>query len=1062
MQKHGEMIAPQFGLASDALRTALYCDDILLSGKDKEVLRRTAKELQVGMSYASMRLTKYNSNSREILNDIDPSDISEPNCSVLGQKYDAVRDVLEYRFVDNIETPKKETRRTVLRQIAKLYDPCGVIQPFVVVARKIFQQLWSQTNSWDEEITGDLLEEYLAWKSQLHIFKKCIMPRYLFSKENFALVKAQTQHTQAFSPDEKAEEEVIYGEDGEDTLSSTYLLPKKRRRPSSSEEAKQSSKQQICAPTFLYAPTLDYATESDEKICNVSNKVEGEVCAASSIVAQNLKKYSQYYPREGEMRLYVQGDASNYALGVAAYLVKRENNELTCRLVMAKSKVLPIKQVTQKPELSMPRSELLASMTAAQVGSYLANALELDMTRVIYFSDSEVTLGRINKPISSYQMWVSARLGKVLANSTPSQWHYLPTDLMSADLPSRGVSAEELLTSELWWHGAKFLSGLAPWPEQRAHFSSAEDKELLKMPLLAAPARKQNEEPFFGNELIMFFANIERYRRIIRVLTLVRRWREIAKAHSYSSSRLKPRVLQGKYKFARPPIPKTADKKALDIKALLKLSKFAKKPFTEISEAEFESTEHFFWGWIQQHDGEMREAAAELAKEGCVRKGSRLRDYHIFQHEGLIRSQTRMSHSDHFSDAEKHPVLTPRNSVFTDKLIIHAHLILLHAATQNTIFLLNSRFRILGGKAKVRNVIRKQCALCKKPQLFVPQIGKLPNARLNTNINENFLSICCDMCGPWTIRHECAYENCPHPKTEKRYWSGFTCMQTRAIAIYVMPDATTESLLNTFVKLCADKGRPKFVKSDNGLNYVGAERELSKIFKHANKNKLIEQTGVKWSFATPLAPHENSPIESLWKIAKHTLYKAMGKHLFSERQFELITSQVCQVLNSRPLFSTIEGDSSTLNYVTPQQLVSGRKLLEWPSMANVKNNILMKPSEFVLNYRHRAVVLNSYFKIFKASYLNSLSVERQWRYDAKQVECKPGQVVLIMDPGRKNKLKLSSKKLSPDRNTWSYGIVESVKLGVDNVARSATVRLPDGRIFTRSTRHLALMECNEP
>ena len=46
----------------------------------------------------------------------------------------------------------------------------------------------------------------------------------------------------------------------------------------------------------------------------------------------------------------------------------------------------------------------------------------------------------------------------ILSRASPSQWHYIPSDQNPSDLASRGCLVEELIDSDLWWHGPPFLS----------------------------------------------------------------------------------------------------------------------------------------------------------------------------------------------------------------------------------------------------------------------------------------------------------------------------------------------------------------------------------------------------------------------------------------------------------------------------------------------------------------------------------------------------------------------------------------------------------------------------
>ena len=64
----------------------------------------------------------------------------------------------------------------------------------------------------------------------------------------------------------------------------------------------------------------------------------------------------------------------------------------------------------------------------------------------------------------------------------------------------------------------------------------------------------------------------------------------------------------------------------------------------------------------------------------------------------------------------------------------------------------------------------------------------------------------------------------------------------------------TDSFLNAFYRMTNRRGLPEEIISDNGSNFVGAERDLREM----DQDK-IERTaankGIKWSFNPPYAPH---------------------------------------------------------------------------------------------------------------------------------------------------------------------------------------------------------------
>ena len=59
-------------------------------------------------------------------------------------------------------------------------------------------------------------------------------------------------------------------------------------------------------------------------------------------------------------------------------------------------------------------------------------------------------------------------------------------------------------------------------------------------------------------------------------------------------------------------------------------------------------------------------------------------------------------------------------------------------------------------------------------------------------------------------------------------------------------------------RLMARRGKPRNMYSDNGINFVGAERELMECLNRMEQAKIsdtLSQYGIQWFFNPPSAPH---------------------------------------------------------------------------------------------------------------------------------------------------------------------------------------------------------------
>ncbi|XP_072764627.1 uncharacterized protein [Anoplolepis gracilipes] len=71
----------------------------------------------------------------------------------------------------------KVTKRNILASVAQIYDPLGVLGPIVLQEKILIQQLWLLKCGWDEEITTEIKEKWIHWKTQIYKLKQLSISR---------------------------------------------------------------------------------------------------------------------------------------------------------------------------------------------------------------------------------------------------------------------------------------------------------------------------------------------------------------------------------------------------------------------------------------------------------------------------------------------------------------------------------------------------------------------------------------------------------------------------------------------------------------------------------------------------------------------------------------------------------------------------------------------------------------------------------------------------------------------------------------------------------------------
>ena len=77
--------------------------------------------------------------------------------------------------------------------------------------------------------------------------------------------------------------------------------------------------------------------------------------------------------------------------------------------------------------------------------------------------------------------------------------------------------------------------------------------------------------------------------------------------------------------------------------------------------------------------------------------------------------------------------------------------------------------------------------------------------------------------------------------TAKRHGALFTCMTTRAVHLELPGDISTDSFILALRRFKVRRGHPKSIRSDNGSNFIGAERELKDAPSKLDQTKIINE-----------------------------------------------------------------------------------------------------------------------------------------------------------------------------------------------------------------------------
>lgn len=141
------------------------------------------------------------------------------------------------------------------------------------------------------------------------------------------------------------------------------------------------------------------------------------------------------------------------------------------------------------------------------------------------------------------------------------------------------------------------------------------------------------------------------------------------------------------------------------------------------------------------------------------------------------------------------------------------------------------------GRNIVQSVINKCITcFCSAPKLSNAIMSNLPKSRVNIPARP-FEKCGVDYAGPMYYK-EGQWKN---SRLIKCFIAVFVCFATKAVHIELVEDLITDAFLNAFKRFIARRGRPSDVYSDNGLNFVGAQHQLTKLYNIFNNEESTQK-----------------------------------------------------------------------------------------------------------------------------------------------------------------------------------------------------------------------------
>ena len=563
------------------------------------------------------------------------------------------------------------------------------------------------------------------------------------------------------------------------------------------------------------------------------------------------------------------GDASREAFAAVVYTrFETLPGEYVCNFLTSKTRVSPALTI------SIPRLELLSAVLLSRLlKTVIAAMTNLKFDKVYKIVDSTSTLGMLHKQTTALQEFCGTRIGEIRRNdkemetTVSSQWLWCAGEENPADIPSRGISDPEFISSSTWLHGPEWLQKSSEhWPTKCGKDFTAPPEEIrhLKTCLLATGGKVKDKGIL--HEMSKRCSNLK---KLLRITALILR------------------LFQHK----------GTKRGKLDKDDIMAAEKYWLREAMKLSQKNLKK-------------GNYKSLRGYLNKAGYVVCAGR-----------LPSQSMKIGY-----DKQELPILEPTH-IYTKLYIKERHESLGHPGVDKIIDLTRNNYWVPNIRRTASSVWRN-CITCKRiDHVHQEQLmGKMQVWR--TQPAPVFNTICLDLFGPMLIRDNVIKRTGRRVVEGKCWGMVMTCAATGAINLDVTEDYSADSAIQTIRRHLCDYGTPSTVITDRGSQLKAAEKlgldwdiitnkmsDIKWIFSPTaghHYNGLAE-IFVKRTKRTLEAVLQNSP----------------SKMTFGELQTFL--KECKQMINSRPLGPNLSSeDPESAPPLTPNHLLMGRATIEIP------------------------------------------------------------------------------------------------------------------------------------
>ncbi|XP_062714292.1 uncharacterized protein LOC134291044 [Aedes albopictus] len=197
---NAQRFSEEFPRAVEGIVYNHYVDDYLdsfpdedeakrVAGEVRDVHRKGGFEIRNWCSNSSAVLKHLGENQDKVVKNLNPDSGGLPD-RVLGMLWNSEEDVIHFvtamreNIKKIIQEDARPTKRQVLQCVMTLFDPLGLLAPYLIFGRVLIQDIWRAGTKWDEQVDDSIFQRWRDWVKILQDIDEVRIPRCYFRCAN--------------------------------------------------------------------------------------------------------------------------------------------------------------------------------------------------------------------------------------------------------------------------------------------------------------------------------------------------------------------------------------------------------------------------------------------------------------------------------------------------------------------------------------------------------------------------------------------------------------------------------------------------------------------------------------------------------------------------------------------------------------------------------------------------------------------------------------------------------------------------------------------------------------